>query len=923
MFSGPLHLVQKTKRGKPAEKVWLPIFLVHAKTHRHQDRIEFELDGPVEVNLEWLDEVSPKTDEDLRNDLLIRLGLLEETRNGEPKPLHVSNFEDCWLALLKHVPELKWHGSRNLRSPVQPANLSQENRLGIYPRVLLFEENLGSYNKGLIEDLRAISEASDEEIERSALPALFPNDFPEKTFAPKEQDVIVQTSPLNPSQRKAVGNAMSQPISVVQGPPGTGKSTVVRATLLTAGLCGETTIFASKNHRAVDAVVSPLNNKPEDSSLVADLREGKDQRYWIELLLKNLDAAPANADDALEQVSAKLLQHAMETKSLLGHLSEICLSRERLSEVNDSLCQRRESDSVLWEEIAEATQLPVPPTQAIQLCKTHQLPWFYFRRIFHAKARRRLVNNVRLQNPNFEGLNSLSLIEVAQWQQLHQRQKEIEGRLRSSPDINELGDAIFDRIDKQIQAAEAALPSLPGAWASKIRTEGALLTKIRVEARSRSLAATKRLREVGRQHLPTLLPGLPLWAITNLSVHRRVPATAGAFNLAIIDEAGQCDPASVLPLIFRAQRIMIVGDPQQLRPIGGLAGHKEDHLRREYGIESHEFSRFGYSGRSAYEMAHDALLLREEAPGLLQEHYRCHPEIAEFFNKEFYDGNLLLRTTSLGKGTKHEGIRWTNVPGGSQTVNNSRWHPPQVKAIVEELKELAQGGFDGTVGVVTPFAEHAKRIRDEVHRALGANQTKKWDFVSATADGFQGGEKDLIIFGLIGGGDGPTPTPPFYLREQNRFNVAVSRARNLLHIFGDLEWARNCEIRTLSNLARASEESAKQLPSEVRTDLIGPVWEPKLAEAMSRAGIEFQQQYPACGMYLDFGLFPKDGRKINVEVDGETYHRDRDGNLRAEDIQRDLTLRANGWTVQRFWVYELREDMEKCIQIIKQILNQD
>jgi hypothetical protein len=191
VFSGPLHLVQKTKRGKPAEKVWLPVFLLHAKTHRRQDRIEFELDGPVEVNLEWLDEVSQKADEDLRNDLLIRLGLLEETRDGEPKPLQVSNFEDCWLALLKHVPELTWHGSRDLRSPVQPANLSQESRVGIYPRVLLFEENLGSYNKGLIEDLRAISEASDEEIKRSALPSLFPNDFPERTFSSKEPDVLV------------------------------------------------------------------------------------------------------------------------------------------------------------------------------------------------------------------------------------------------------------------------------------------------------------------------------------------------------------------------------------------------------------------------------------------------------------------------------------------------------------------------------------------------------------------------------------------------------------------------------------------------------------------------------------------------------------------------------------------------------------
>jgi very-short-patch-repair endonuclease len=922
VFCGPLHLVQRTKRGEDPELIWLPIFLLHTNTHRHQDRIGFELDGQVQVNLEWLDSQFASADEDLKNDLLIRLGLLEESRNGDVNHIQVQNFENCWQALQKHAPEISWCSSRSLRSPIQSEDLSCISKLGIYPRVLLFEEELGSYSKGLINDLRAISKASDDELASSALAALFPDHIPQgSTPTPSKPTALAQTTPLNPSQRIAVENGLNQSLSVVQGPPGTGKSAVVRATLLSAGVWGETAVFGSKNHRAVDAVVQPLNSKTEEYPLVADLRQGNNQRFWIEQLLANLGASNPGDEGVLEKLRNDLLGCKDKTNYQLDQLTAVCRQREILSEINYRILEHRSSDTAEWQIPAMGVALPSPPQQTIDLCKAQSLPWFHPRRFLTARARRRLLQDVRNQLPAFPSINNQDLIEIASWKELQNEERTAEKALCELPEINELGDSLFELVTKQLATTEDVMPTLPCAWAASIRSEGALLSQLRSEVRTRSRRASRHLEELGNEHLPTLLAGMPLWAITNLSVQRRIPAVAGAFDLAIIDEAGQCDPASVLPLFFRARRAMVVGDPQQLRPIGSLAHHKEDHLRQKHGLEGIEFSRFGYSGRSAYEMAHDALLLTEEVPGLLREHYRCHPEIAEFFNNEFYDGNLMLRTTARGKGRKHEGIRWTNVPGGSETYKGSRWHPPQVEAIVKELLDLAERKFDGTVGVVTPFREHAKRIRDATYQAIGPRQAEKWEFVSSTADGFQGGEKDLILFGLVGGGDCPIPTPPFYLRERNRFNVAVSRARHLLHVFGDLEWARHCEVSILNHLVEASEQSSQGITDDVRTELIGPVWEPKLAEEMRRAGIEFRQQYPACGMYLDFGLFADDGRKINIEVDGETYHRDRDGNLRAEDVQRDLTLRADGWTVQRFWVYQLREDMEKCIQKIKQILN--
>ncbi len=54
------------------------------------------------------------------------------------------------------------------------------------------------------------------------------------------------------------------------------------------------------------------------------------------------------------------------------------------------------------------------------------------------------------------------------------------------------------------------------------------------------------------------------WGITSLSVRGRVPFEPGLFDLVVIDEASQCDIASALPLLFRAKRSVIIGDPQQL-----------------------------------------------------------------------------------------------------------------------------------------------------------------------------------------------------------------------------------------------------------------------------------------------------------------------------------------------------------------------
>ena len=205
-----------------------------------------------------------------------------------------------------------------------------------------------------------------------------------------------------------------------------------------------------------------------------------------------------------------------------------------------------------------------------------------------------------------------------------------------------------------------------------------------------------------------------------------------------------------------------------------------------------------------------------------------------------------------------------------------------------------------------------------MYQRFGGEVPVHWRLVVDTVDGFQGDERDVILFSLVGGDAMPAGSARFLCSDRNRFNVAVSRARGFLHIFGDRDWARGSGADFLVDLVHMCEKAESQPEEPVRWDLVGPVWEPKCADALREAGLPIQQQYHTCGYYLDFALL-REGLKLDIEIDGESVHRDAFGSRRFEDIYRDLVLQAADWKVMRFWVYELRENLDDCIQRVRAV----
>lgn len=99
----------------------------------------------------------------------------------------------------------------------------------------------------------------------------------------------------------------------------------------------------------------------------------------------------------------------------------------------------------------------------------------------------------------------------------------------------------------------------------------------------------------------------------------------------------------------------------------------------------------------------------------------------------------------------------------------------------------------------------------------------------------------------------------------------------------------------------------------------------------SQCEIDFEHRLRALGLPVvhsyrlpnsryvyDLALIKPDGRKLDVEVDGERWHLDETGQRREHDIRRDKFSESQGWEVMRFWYTDLRRDMDSCARRVQE-----
>lgn len=255
------------------------------------------------------------------------------------------------------------------------------------------------------------------------------------------------------------------------------------------------------------------------------------------------------------------------------------------------------------------------------------------------------------------------------------------------------------------------------------------------------------------RYLPDALRVFPVWATTNLSAKTNLPLTPGLFDLVIIDEASQCDIPSALPLLYRARRTVIVGDPMQLRHVATLYRQSDEEAAAAHGIAMQSYS---YNNVSLFDLASRSA---GNQPGTLPllDHYRSHPEIISFSNEEFY-GKLRIKTDMGRLGLPDEflktgqGLFWIHVPGqvehpgGGSAINRAELHviqqlTPKILAHLERF-----GLFKTEVGIVTPYRAQEQKLREWLLGGPDSTRLGNGRVQVGTAHKFQGDEKDIRAY---------------------------------------------------------------------------------------------------------------------------------------------------------------------------------
>ena len=851
------------KSGVPA--IW-PVGLITADWRRADGHLEIEISAnDVLINPDWLRGAARRTG-----------WRANELADVFAKTDGVGLETDEFLARLRDSAAGQIRGKITCDWLVGELSTANE---GIFDAAAIFLPDDNSFTAGAIKDLDEIAAWPESRLSATALAPLLCMDFTDSG----RSTPAINVGPLNAEQIGAVQQACQNPLTVVTGPPGTGKSQAIVSMAASVLAAGGSVLVASKNHQALDAVQERLGGiAPEAPFIVRTLDPQKDVDRSFSTVLNELVAAGQGRPRAIDSLLIdKLDQLAGDSAQGLANSTLRARFECELAELLDRLEARKKHASS-----KEDKEPSVEPRLSLW---SRLLNWIW--------------NLFRSARPDekTEDIRAWSVEEIEQ---------EI-SRLRLERDL--VGTDI-DTVELTEELADLANRLLPLVLANRTTISAERWELLDNAKADMDFSGSK--AKIPADIASEVVEFRPLWLVSVLGAPRRLPLVDSLFDLVIFDEASQCDIASTLPLFARARRAVVVGDSRQLSFIPGLGQAQDRNLMQAQNLPTSSMSRFAQSRNSLFDFAQrtqgaERIMLRQQ--------YRSVGPIVEYISGEFYGGALKTaydpKSIKTPKGQK-PGLAWSHVPAPlAQSGNNVNC--AEVIAIVQHLEALLlKDGYEGTVGVTSPFRGQVHAIEEAVRAKIPDHKLEAAEFKVATVDGFQGQERDVILFSPTLGLSSPMSAVGFVQKDFRRLNVAISRARAVAHIFGDLGYAQSAKVRSLARLASAATEPRKRVGEGV----FDSEWERKVFYAMKKRGLAPTPQFEIAGRRLDFALFGANQVKLDLEVDGRFFHENTDGQRKQSDHWRDHQLKSLGWKVRRFWVDELAKDMEACIDIVERDL---
>ncbi len=264
-----------------------------------------------------------------------------------------------------------------------------------------------------------------------------------------------------------------------------------------------------------------------------------------------------------------------------------------------------------------------------------------------------------------------------------------------------------------------------------------------------------------------------------------------AFDLVVVDEAARAQGSELAIPLGTARKVLLVGDQKQLEPF--LDPEATRLTAEELKIDEAELARSDFA--RAFDSPYG-----KSASALLDIQYRMAPRIGRLVSDVFYEGKL-------NTGREEPKSDWSNLPwpfdqelswvdvAGSEISDAGRVrNEAEIEDIVESLERLAtsnagrrllddhetSGVSEAFIGVIAMYADQAVAIR---RRVASSSLSRRWrdQIKIGTVDSYQGKENSIVLVSLVR--DNPRGSIGF-LRKENRINVALSRAKERLVVFG-------------------------------------------------------------------------------------------------------------------------------------------
>lgn len=515
----------------------------------------------------------------------------------------------------------------------------------------------------------------------------------------KNYPLALYNDKVNLDQLLAIHNGLKYPVLYVQGPPGSGKTNTILNTVVTAFFNNKSVLISSYNNHPVDEIYQKLSHLKY---------KGNDIPFPI-----------------IRLGNGKKLKEAIKQ---MRHLFEITASMK----VFDSSLNRKKND----EE---------HKTKALSdLLRKYEEK-------LDMNERKEMIRTM------ISSSNNLTFLMDLQGEQL--------AKVNSA--LKEIGEITEDDIKPLITQDRLELLKYLNFTSAKFVKR---LSEPKYEELT-DIIFTKDLNEAAKQlnqylsndeNFQKFLKIFPIVATTNISAHR-LGEPKQYFDMVIMDEASQCNTAVALVPIIRGEQLLLVGDPQQLKPVILLDEKNNLVLKKRYNITDE----YDYKNKSVYQTFLSADAVSDEV--LLSYHYRCHPKIIEFNNKKYYNNKLNVQSSDKEK----QPLEFIECHSKDTTLKNTS--ESEAKEIVHYVKTHP----DKTIAVITPFVNQRNKIQEEL------NQNGITNVDCGTVHAFQGDEKQEIIFSLALTDKTHEKTYSWLKNNKELINVATSRAKEKLVIAGD------------------------------------------------------------------------------------------------------------------------------------------